>query len=384
VLLNGDDHQLILWSPETLSPTADTPTGRMLEPIIAQFGQIHPDVFLQIDVKAESGETNILRYLRSAQQNAPSILPDIAVLDTQQLWQLVDLGLVQPLGDDELGYLGDMYPVAVDAVTYQEVSYGLPYAMDLMHLAYDKNSVERLPESWQDLLDAQAAYLLEVGLFPEEGYSPLSKTSMLLLYLGAGGMLTESGTAENADALESVVEFLAQGQEEGVIVRPTEDRPLIESIWSALSTGDFAYANISARSYLDHYEIFDNIGFGTVPMQSGSPQTVARVWAFAILTNDPEQRALALDFIQLLLDPNVQGTWGQFAHCLPSQRQAFETWLNGNEYYEFLYNEIDSAVALPNGPRFVEFSQRIQEAQHALLNGDVTPQEALQKMRSVP
>ena len=119
-------------------------------------------------------------------------------------------------------------------------------------------------------------------------------------------------------------------------------------------------------------------------MQSGSPQTVARVWAFAILTNDPEQRALALDFIQLLLDPNVQGTWGQFAHCLPSQRQAFETWLNGNEYYEFLYNEIDSAVALPNGPRFVEFSQRIQEAQHALLNGDVTPQEALQKMRSVP
>jgi len=381
---NNESRQLVLWAPEAFSPDLETPDGRMLDPVIAQFEQAHPNIFLQIDIKAESGEANVLRYLRSAQQNAPSILPDLVLLDTQQLWQVVDLGLVQPLSDAETIYLVDMYPSAVDAITYQETSYGFPYAMDMMHLAYDRNSVKRLPQNWDDLLEDQATYLFQMGLFTDEKPHIFSRTSLLLLYLGAGGTLIESGTAENRETLEAVVEFLAQGQAQGIITEPTEESELADFVWSALSTGDFAYANISANTYLDRYAIFDNIGFSAIPAKRETQQSLVRVWAFAILTNDPEQRALALDFVQRLLEPNLHGPWSQFAHYIPSQRQAFATWGSNNAYYKFLLNEIENTVAIPNGPIFAEFVQRIQQAEQMFMSGEIMPEEALQKMLSLP
>jgi arabinogalactan oligomer/maltooligosaccharide transport system substrate-binding protein len=107
-------------------------------------------VSVDVQIKAENGEASLLNYLRVAQRVAPLILPDIIVINTQQLWQIVDLGLIEAIELGEIGQAGDFYQFALDAVTYNGQTYGIPYTADLLHLAYHQNQLTTAPTTWEE------------------------------------------------------------------------------------------------------------------------------------------------------------------------------------------------------------------------------------------
>ena len=126
-------------------PSDDTPSGQVLNSAITQFEQANVDIKVEVLTKAESGESGILNYLRSAQRVAPAVLPDVVFLDTQDLWRLVELGMVQPLTDTVALSPGRFYPFAYSAVEIGEELYGIPYASDIIHAASYGSSEETIP-----------------------------------------------------------------------------------------------------------------------------------------------------------------------------------------------------------------------------------------------
>lgn len=111
--------ELVIWLPEFLAPNMETPDD-VLATAYRQFEQKHPELRLEVHIKTEAGEENIFDYVRSARKVAPAIVPDIIVVDSHQLWRLVDSISIQPLDRSDIPELDNMYPFALDTATYKD------------------------------------------------------------------------------------------------------------------------------------------------------------------------------------------------------------------------------------------------------------------------
>ena len=77
------------------------------------FNANHPDLETHVEQKTVAGQGGILSYLRTGSTIAPSILPDLIALPTNQLATAVTEGLIYPLNDlIEPALFDDLYPAA--------------------------------------------------------------------------------------------------------------------------------------------------------------------------------------------------------------------------------------------------------------------------------
>ncbi len=348
--------------------------------VYAQFERVHPGVHVELQFKNESGDASMLNYLRHAQRLAPTILPDLILLDTQQLWQVADLELVQPIAVKQFITPTDFFPFTIAAASYNETLLGIPYATDLIHLVYDKEHVETPPVGWNELLTLGQPYRFVMS--KNEGVNE----AVLTQYLGAGGVLTTEATASNTEALTTLFTFAAAANRAGIVSEEVLSLTNLEQVWERFTADATGFAYTSARLMLSQPDslVSNNIGYGHIPTSTGGGQTVGHVWAFAIVTTDPEQVQLAIDLINLLLEPTVHSSWAQEVKYIPASVTAFESWRTASDYYDFLRNELDLAVALPNGRRYTDFSKRLQQGYEKVLHGEMTPAEAVIYVQAVP
>lgn len=371
-----DDRQLVVWLPDFAGYAEEGGAGEVLTSAFRQFEQRHPDVRVDVQVKAASGQADIFSYLGSAQRVAPAILPDLVLMESEELWHLADLGLLPFMERAPMELAPDSYPFAIDSVRYNGEWYGVPYAADLMHLAGFWTQDQIAPSTWDELLASSESYL-----FAAAGGDAYENGAVLLQYVGAGGQLLENGSTSSEEALQAVFEFLVTGSSSGVIPAGVADLATLEGVWSALVAQGEGSGNISAVRYLASRESIPELGYGQVPTRNGLPTALGSTWSFVVLAESQEQRELAFDLIDTLLDPAVQGAWSQYVHHLPTQRSSLAAWSNPNPYTDFLNRQLEVAVALPNGRAFADFAARLIDAQLGVLRGEITPQEAVEAVR---
>jgi ABC-type glycerol-3-phosphate transport system substrate-binding protein len=369
------NRQLVVWLPLFSGLATDDPAAGVLESAFYQFEQSHTGVRIDAQVKAETGAAAMGQFLAAAQRAAPSTLPDLVLINTQQLWQLADLGMVPPLTQTEMLPLDDFYPFALDAATYHTQLLGVPYAADVVHSIYA--SGQEMPTTWDDLLAAAQPYL-----FPGSSAEGAHTAHTLLQYVGAGGELREDGTVNDLAVLHAYFDFLAAGRLAGAIPLTVSEMTSFEEVWVAYQRAPIGSASIQAGVFL---AAPDRAGLGYAPSPTARKQlvTVAETWAFAVLAQDDTQRRLAMTLIQALLDPAVQGSWTQYARTLPTRRGALAQWTRQDAYPDFLGRELAAAIAIPNGRAFADFARRLQMAQAAVLRGEQTPDEAVQGIGQV-
>lgn len=374
------DRQLLLWAPPFFTDLTEVSRATAITNVYAQFERTHPGVHVELQVKNESGDASMLNYLRGAQRLAPTILPDLILIDSQQLWQVTELELIQAINIDQLTNLTDFFPFTLAAVTSDEQLFGVPYATDLIHLVYHKEQIENSPTSWADLLTLAAPYQFSTG--KNEGLND----ALLTQYLGAGGRFGPEDTAINVDAVRALLTFAAEAKAAGVISEQEFALTTLDQVWESFTTNPSSLANTSARHILSQLDSLTgrDIGYGPIPTSSGSVRAIAHVWAFAIVTADPVQIQLAIDLINLLLEPTLHSTWAQETKYIPASRLAFERWRTPGDYYDFLHNELDVAVALPNGRRYADFSKRLQQGYEKIVRGEMTADEALIYVQAAP
>lgn len=416
---SSESRQLVLWLPEFFDPNPDTNAGAILEGAFFQFEQNYPGLSLDVQIKSEFGQTGLLNYLRAAQRVAPTIMPDLVLIHSSRLWQIADLGILLPLEDGERTADARFFPFAQDSVTYREEVYGVPYTADILlgvmnagpamaepvstgtaaaegvEGGAEEGAEEEdegvdapaedspqpatadLPVTWDDMLASQLLYVFPAGA--SEG-SRLD--SAVMHYLAAGGTLGEEGvaTADTA-ALETFFEFVVLGRSNNVMPAWLIDYADYETLWATFAegTGDLALA--SAQILLSDPDS-ERYTFLTIPAAGGEPHSIGNVWAFAVIAQDPERRALALALIEALLAPEIQGEWALAALRVPSQPQAMGRWGDQNPYYAFLRTQLDAAEAVPAGRPFADFARRLHTAQGSLIRGELTVEEAILEVRA--
>ncbi|MEZ4714740.1 MAG: hypothetical protein R2851_01395 [Caldilineaceae bacterium] len=369
---------LVVWVPEFMTADGDT-AAEVLATALQQFEQLYPASEVEFVVKQEEGVNGILNYLRSAQRVAPAILPDLVVLNSQDLWRAVDLGLVQPLDAANLPVTQPIYPAALASARYQETIYGFPYVVNPVHAV--GAAEQTLPATWDDVLAGGVPYIFAGGL-GDAGLNP----SLLLQYAAAGGTMTEATAEPDADALRALLEFYVTGQSAALIGEDTAVLADTEEVWSALDLASSpAVGLVSAHVLLRERDALNRLAYAPLPSVDGAARALAPAYTFAFLTTDPERLEMGYNLLNVLFDPTVHGNWAQFAQLLPSTETALDTWGEEQPYFVFLRRLLrDDASAIPNGRIFFEFARRLQAAQNSVLAGSMTVDEAIASIGTSP
>jgi multiple sugar transport system substrate-binding protein len=363
---------LTLWTTEDFFPTEDEGSGQVLAQQCQAFEAAHANVTIEYVLKKPYGKGGILDFLGTASAAAPTVLPDLVILDTLELDEAAEAGLIQPLDDLVSSELQqDLFPFARHSFDGQLM--GIQFETDVEHLIYNANKIDGAPMTWREVISASVAYI-----FPAGGQSSLANDAFLIQYLAAGGgLLDESGTpALNNDALVEVLQFYADGLEAGVIPPSVLDFTDLDDCWVVYVSAQAALSNVSSDRYLADRGLLKNTSFAAIPTRDGNVATLSKGWALAIVTEDSSRQAAAAQLIEWLLAPENNANWNLAAGHLPTSQAAFDHLGTEDQYFPFVRQQLANVYPRPMAAAYDKIGRALQRAVQDVLQGEVSPQEA--------
>lgn len=355
---------LTIWWPE---PLDNSDAADILSQQISAFQAANDDVLVQLRLKTVSDVGSIMPTLRTASAVAPGALPDLTLLRRADLESAVTSGLVYSLeGLIPSAVQGNLYTPALNLGQVDNTLYGLPYALEVFHMAAQ---ADRAPAAWRfsDVLDAGVAFVFPAG-------QPTSLSPMILpQYVDAGGSLDTGGTLTvDADAVLTLLSFYEAAIADGLIDPAVLDNSSTFSYLDELIAGDIDAGLVSSTQYLDMMRTNTDLTFGSIPTATG--QTAAHLdgWMWVLTTTSADQRNLAARFLDHMMDVDQQAAYTQAVHMLPSQRAALQAW--GDSVYASFAGDLLNRAIIPL-PDSSALARALQSAIAALFEGDATAAE---------
>ncbi len=371
-----------LWLPEELDPYGGGPAADTLARQLTEFSQAHPDLQVEVTVKPAYGRGGLLDFLRTARDAAPSVLPDLVVLDAAELETAAGLGLVQPLDPLlSLAEMTDRFPFAAELGTVDEQTLGFVVVADMQHLAYRPVLLDSPPVSWTHVISPPVPFL-----FPAGGRDRQINDATLIQYLAAGGQLTdpEGRPWLDEEAMVSVLGFYSDCTSITPI-SPTYQTPAIsptlvlnitdaDQSWELFQAGEGGMTVVRASRYW--LEADETVAAASIPTHDGRPFSVARGWVIAVVTDEPARQSLATLLLNWLLAPEHSAQWTQAAGLLPGTRGALRAWDISDSDRTVLRNTMEAAVAAPPPDVMATAGRAMQDALEALLRRKASPEDA--------
>ncbi len=365
---------LTLWTVEPASPQAEGAAGRAFANGLRVFEETYHDVSVTVVLKNVSGKGNVLDYLRTASQVAPSILPDVVVLDTVDLASAAHAGIVAPLNDLASPLLTkDLLPAALRAGTVNGQLVGIPFEMDVEHLIYNTNKVATAPISWTDVVSSNVTYV-----FPAKGRNGLVNDAFLIQYLALGGRLhdDEGRLLLDEQPLRAALDYYRQGEQMGVVPSSVLDVSVPDDIWPSYLSAKVGMTHVNSHRFLIDRNVLHSTQFADIPTRDGIPLAIARGRVLAIVARDPARQAMAMRLIEWLMAPDGNATWNQATAHLPTRYAAFKLLANGDPYWFFLQHQLEIAVPPPAFPGYDQVGRVLQQAIVEVMTGEATPDAA--------
>ncbi len=371
-----------LWLPEELNPYGDGRGAAVLSQQLDNFSEAYPDVQVEVTVKKAHGRGGLLDFLRTARAAAPTVLPDLVVLDAADLETAARSGLIQPLTPFLSGTAaGDRFPFAVSLGAVDGETWGFVVGADMQHLAYRPDLLDSPPLSWTQVISPPVPFV-----FPAGGHDRQVNDATLIQYLAAGGRLSDDEGRPTLDeeVLAEVLQFYADGASREVI-SPTFETPAISPTlvlnihdaaqsWETFRAGQGLIAVVPAGRYWPESD--ETFAPAPIPTRDGHPFSIARGWVLALVTDDPDRQALAGLLLDWLIAPDHNGEWTQAAGYLPGTLGGLRAWDISNAERAVLRGVMEAAVPPPR-PEVMNTAGRVmQEAVEAVLRGRATPSEA--------
>jgi len=363
---------LTLWTTEAFFPNEDSDSGQILAQQCQAFEADHPNLAIEYVLKKPYGKGGILDFLSTARAAAPTVLPDLVILDSLELGKAAEAGLIQPLDDLISGEVQqDLFPFALRRDDGQLV--GFQFEADVEHLIYNTNKIDSPPITWREVLSDSVAYI-----FPAGGEGGLVNDSFLIQYLAVGGqLLDESGKpALDKAALVEVLQFYADGLEAGAIPPSVLEHADLDDCWVVYVSAQAALSNVSSDKYLADRELLKNTAFAAIPTRDGNTATLSQGWAWAIVTEDPSQQAAAVQLVEWLLEPENNANWNRAAGHLPTRQAAFEHLGTEDQYFPFARQLLESVYPRPMAAAYDKIGRALQRAVQDVLQGEASPEEA--------
>jgi ABC-type glycerol-3-phosphate transport system substrate-binding protein len=366
---------LTVWTTEAFSPTQVITTGRLLAQQVATFEALRPDVRIRFLPKEPYGKGGILDYLLTTQPVVPELLPDLVVIDVDELPAAVQAGLLQPL-DDLLpsDLVADLYPSARRGATFGEGLYGLQYEADLEHLVYDTGQTAVPPSSWPGVLSSQGPYLFAAG-----GQSGLVNDAFLIQYLAIRPWPPVGSPDEpflEINSLAAVLQYYQDGASRGIFPADVLNYRTAEDAWRDYVAGRANMAQANAHHYLVDRERRANSAAAPIPGINGPAAPLNRGWVLALVAPEPARQSAAAEFMALIMSLETNAAWNRAAGFLPTRQAALALWDPGNGYAPFVHQQLQIARPRPVIPNYAAIADAVQQAVEDVLSGAAAPEEA--------
>jgi ABC-type glycerol-3-phosphate transport system substrate-binding protein len=368
---------LTMWTTEAFSPTEVITSGQILAAQVAEFEATHPDTRLEFLLKKPYGRGGILDFLLTTAPVVPELMPDLAIIDIDELPAAVQAGVLQPLGNlvsQEL--LSDLYPFAREAASLDGQLWGLQFQADLNHLVYNTGRLTVPPRSWPGVLSSPGTYA-----FPAGGQGGLVNDSFLVQYLAVRPWPVESDPDApflEAESLTAVLQFYLDGVSRGVFA-DILDYSDVDDCWSAYVAGEADLAHVNAHRYLVEGAELPSAGVAPIPAISGAGPSISHGWALVLVTPDPDRQALAVELMARLMVVEINAGWNRAAGYLPT-RQSAAAALAGDDqadsYLRFIDQQLAAARPRPRLPNYAQVAAALQEAVEDVVSGAAMPEEA--------
>ncbi len=361
---------MVLWWPDALWPATNGDAAEILAGQISDFQASQGNVEVELRLKKVTGLGGILSTLRAASPVAPGALPDLTLMRREDLLAAADSGLIHPLeGEISTAILGDLYPTALALGQINGELYGLPYLVEVQHMAY--RPMENLPpsSSFADILANQIRFALPAA--------QTEQINNLLLnqYIDAGGQLPGATGGIDVDALRRTLQFYQDAVDQKLIDPGVLNYTSPSDYEDALLAGDIDAGVISSTGFLQLLQSGQNLNFGPVPTYTGSTLGEIDGWMWVMTTSSADRQALAARFLNYILNATRQGDYSRSIQMIPSQRTAFHTW-DESSYTAFVRELLDSSLLPITDEEGGTVARAIQNALVAVLSGQSTAEEA--------
>lgn len=399
---------LRLWVPDFLAPEATA--GQLPEEgeitalgeQIAAFNHITSGPQVEMQVKKATGAGGLYDLLSTASDVAPSIVPDLLVLNRQDLLLAVGEGLVLPL-DDHLPSDAGYFPAPLDAMRTPDGLWAFPYVATAEQMAYRATVTTTPPITWTAVLSHGFSIALPGA--PPDG---VGAELLLAMYMGAGGRVVDTtGQATLSRAvLEQVYAFLLDAQDAGLL-DAEQALALADTAacWELYQQTALGLTPVSVGSYWQaHMNTFGEAAILTptleaadaeaeaevvapvqlpdetlptwVPTASGQPVTVMRTWGLAIVAQEPARREAALELLRWLVSAQQMGDLTRAVGLTPTRTQAVLSWDLDAENTDFVLDLLSNGVAAPSAGIDVVVRRALQAGLTAILLGEATTPDA--------
>ncbi|NOZ06927.1 MAG: extracellular solute-binding protein [Chloroflexi bacterium] len=366
---------ITLWIPDTFNGGDATPEWEALTGMTAGFQSENPTLRVHYVRKQANGSAGIIDFLRSARDVAPSVLPDLVILPTDQVDMAIQAGLLQP-ADNLLTPVGfqDLYGFASTSTVNKHLM-ALGFAVDIEHLAYDPIRLDHPPSTLQDVLAQKQRFL-----FPAGGENGQVNDVTLIHYLAAGGKLIDSqGNATlDREPLKRVFAFYEQALTQGIIPSDTLQLNTTDDAWNEYLKGKAAMTVVNSHRFLIDGLRRKTTSFAPLPTLDGNVGALASGWSIGLITDDTDRQNVAALYVAWLLNPQVLGSWCQKTGHLPAIRSALPVAVSDEAYRAFLNTQLESAGVRSNLPAASKSQNALQRALQSLLNGTLSASDAVE------
>jgi ABC-type glycerol-3-phosphate transport system substrate-binding protein len=314
---------LELWVPELLSPYEDSDLSEAFAAQLDSFTSSYSYRGLQLNVtvKRGTGTGGLYNLLTTASEVAPSILPDLLVLNQHDLLLAAAEGILQPVGA-ELSSPADYYTATLDSVRDSDGLWAFPYLARADQMAYRQGITETAPITWSAVLSG--SYSL---LFPAGSPEGLAGDALLQIYLGSGGRVMDQAGLPSLDraSLERTYGFFLDLRRAGLLdAERALTMPNAAASWSAYEEG------AGHLSPVPFGQFWANVPEDTrpawAPTEEGDPITLFYTWGIAVVAQDPVRRDAALLLAKWLVAADHMAAVARAAELAPTRHSAVVAW----------------------------------------------------------
>ncbi len=370
-----------LWWPELLMPN-DSLAAETLAEQIEAFQAANPDLSVEVRLKRVGDIGGIMSTLRTAWAVAPGALPDLTLVRRSDLVVAERAGLIRVLQGNSSELLTLVYPSAAALGQVNGERYGIPYLLEVEHLAYHPGA--SVPEGWRfaDVLAADMPLTFPVG-------RPGSLNSLFAvqyMQMRAGDDLATPDpntgiTSIDADALLRLFSFYEQASAAGLIDPLVLETSNANDYIAELEAGGVPAAMVSSSQYLRLLGNGADLAAAPPPTESGEPISVIDGWMWVIPTPNTDRQHAAARLLNWMMDAERQSDFARALAMLPSQAAALRLWNEQGEplsgYATFIEPLLVNAILLPGDEAFGGAGRAIQAALAGVLSGQFTAQQAV-------
>ena len=345
---------LRIWLPPQFDPNANNPAAALLKQRFKDFEVDHPGLEVDIRIKSEAGDANLLDSLSITNLAAPSALPDLVALPRNDLEAAAQKKLIKSLNISNELQNPDVYPYARQLAEIDGTPYGIPFAGDALVMVYRPDLV--WIKSWDDILLSQSQ-LMFAGADPQA-------EAALALYASAGGELTDANGKPtfNQDILIQVLNLFSKGR--GVSLFPDA----VKNISSDNQVLD-EYRNRRTDLAIFHYSKYrsslDSLYQPLMGLGDDPHFAFAEGWTWALTGRNPETQALAKDLAEYLTEAEFLAPWIQETGYLPTRH-----FTSNAQADQKAMDVINAAQPLPSADTIQVLGPLMQDAVVRVLNGE--------------